>query len=286
MCHLPLHFDMETSDPDDVMTLAVAATHPRVRLVGISITPGGPDQVGLVEHVLSRLGVEGVPVGGDPERDKPSVSEFHHEWLGRHDRRASLRAADVLDASAALGATLLTGAPLKNLARIPRFHRWIAQGGFAGDSVVPAALRLPKFEGRETCGTFNFNGAPKVALAMLASPDIKEKKLVSKNVCHGLPWDRDFQERVDALSSRTPGLDLVREGMALYLQKRPEGKLLHDPLAFAVALDPSVCRFERVEVYREKGEWGSRLAPGSDVEISIDVDRAAFFRTLSEAPAS
>ena len=54
---LRIHFDMETQDPDDVMTLAILATHPRVELVGVTLTPGGSDQVGLVTHVLDEVGV-------------------------------------------------------------------------------------------------------------------------------------------------------------------------------------------------------------------------------------
>ena len=38
---LPFHFDMETADPDDSMTLAVLATHPKVHLVSVSVHPGG-----------------------------------------------------------------------------------------------------------------------------------------------------------------------------------------------------------------------------------------------------
>lgn len=277
-----LHFDMETQDPDDVITLAIAATHPAAELVGVSITPGGPDQVGLVRHVLTRLGRADVPIGGDPEREKPAVSGFHDKWLGTHAEKATLLAADVLRTSAEAGATLLTGGPLKNLAGLPAFPRWVAQGGFAGDSVVPPEHRLPKFEGKETCPTFNFNGAPKVALAMLDSAAIGERLLVSKNVCHGVVWDAQFHAAVSALAKRTAGLDLVLEGMALYLKKNPDGKALHDPLALAAALDERVCTFARVDVYRaENGEWGSRSNPASTTRISIAVDGPRFFDVLT-----
>jgi pyrimidine-specific ribonucleoside hydrolase len=276
-----VHFDMETQDPDDVMTLAILATHPSVELIGVSLTPGGPDQVGLVRHVLDRLGRAQIQIGGDPHREKPSVSAFHDKWLGRHTGIPTHTAAEVMAASVLRGATLLTGGPLKNCAGIPRFPRWVAQGGFAGDSVVPPEHRLAKFSGRETCPTFNFNGAPKVALDMLASPFIKEKLLVSKNVCHGVAWDAAFHEAVRGLPKRTAGLDLVFEGMSLYLDKKPEGKKLHDPLALAVAINPTVCELRRVEVYRERGEWGSRLKPESDTQISVAVHRERFFDVLT-----
>lgn len=55
---MDLHFDCETQDPDDILTLAIAATHPEVNLIGVTVTPGGKDQVGLVEHVLLLLGYQ------------------------------------------------------------------------------------------------------------------------------------------------------------------------------------------------------------------------------------
>jgi pyrimidine-specific ribonucleoside hydrolase len=279
---LDIHFDMETQDPDDVMTLAVLATHPRVMLMSVSTTPGGRDQVGLVKHVLRLLGRGNVAVGGNPEREKPAVSGFHDKWLGSHSADPTHTNETLLDMAAKYGCTLLTGAPLKNLHKLPPFKRWVAQGGFAGDSVVPPQYRLSKFEGKETCPTFNFGGAPYVALGLLASPNIREKILVSKNVCHGLAWDRAFHERVKALPRRTAGLDLVVDGMGLYLKKNPDGKKLHDPLAMTVAIDPEVCEFRRVEMYRQKNEWGARLKPDSDIQISVALNRDRFFRVLTE----
>jgi inosine-uridine nucleoside N-ribohydrolase len=278
---IPIHFDMETQDPDDVMTLAILATHPRADLVGVSVMPGGRDQVGLVRYVLERLDRGDVPVGGDPNREGASVSAFHHKWLGQHECAVTLTSQEVLLATE--GATLLTGGPLKNFTHgLTRHPRWVAQGGFAGDSVVPPELRLKKFDGRETCPTFNFNGAPNTALAMLSNPHQKERLLVSKNVCHGVAWDRAFHNRIADLPKWTPGLRLVFQGMELYLQKNPDGKKLHDPLALTAAIDPTVCSFAEVEVYREKGEWGSRLQPGSSTRISIAVNRQRFFEVLTE----
>jgi inosine-uridine nucleoside N-ribohydrolase len=284
----PIHFDMETQDPDDVMTLAILATHPRVELLSVTLMPGTRAQVGLVQYVLGLLKRKVDAIGGRfpiENEEKPSVSGFHQKWLGKTEpANPTHRTEDVLDLAARFGCTLLTGAPLKNLGSIPRFPRWVAQGGFAGDSVVPPEHRLPKFAGKETCATFNFGGAPKVAEAMLASPHIGEKLLVGKNVCHGVAWDRKFHERVRGLSKRTSGLDLVFHGMDRYLAEHDAGKLLHDPLAMAVAIEPDICEFKRVEMYRQKGEWGARLKPDSDVQIAVALrDKQRFFDVLTES---
>ncbi|CAM5681927.1 nucleoside hydrolase [Streptomyces viridifaciens] len=285
---IPIVFDMETGDPDDVFTLCALATHPWARLVAVTVMPGSDEQVGIVKHLLGRLGVS-APVGAHrPGADVKPVSGFHRRWLGKVPaREPDAEAWQLLrDAFSSGDATLLTGAPPKNpgvlLEREPdvRIARWVAQGGFAGDSVVPPEHRLPKFEGRETCPTFNFNGAPAAALKLLESPHVGERVLVSKNVCHGVVYDGAMHA---ALSARrlTPGMALVREGMGVYLAKRRAGKAFHDPLAAAVALDESVCAFREVEVYRERGAWGARPAAGTRTRISVSVDHARFLDVLT-----
>jgi pyrimidine-specific ribonucleoside hydrolase len=75
--------------------------------------------------------------------------------------------------------------------------------------------------------------------------------------------------------------------MNLYLSKNPEGKKLHDPLAMVVAIEPDVCEFRDVEVYRQRGEWGSRLKEGSDVAITVALkDRKRFFEVLTDSDYS
>lgn len=289
-----IHFDMETSDPDDVMTLALLATHPKVTLVGVTLTPGGLEQFSLVKHVLKLMGREKVVVGSaDPSRTKPAVSEFHYNWLGTPPvwQGPVPLASDVIREVVGTNpeVTLLTGAPLRNPGRYPSagpfFREWVGQGGFAGDNVIPEEHRLAKFKGRVTCPTFNLGGDVLAAKNMLEDRRLQRRTLISKNVCHGVAWDRDFHNRVGALKRRTDGLELCFRGMDLYLQKKPEGKLLHDPLAMAHAIDRRVCDLALVHLYRQKGEWGSQLPPLSDdlnTWISISVDRERFFETLTE----
>lgn len=44
--------DMETSDPDDFLTLLLLAGHPEVNLCAVTVTPGSPAQVGVVRLVV------------------------------------------------------------------------------------------------------------------------------------------------------------------------------------------------------------------------------------------
>mmetsp|Transcript_19513 Transcript_19513/g.39498 ORF Transcript_19513/g.39498 Transcript_19513/m.39498 type:complete len:377 (+) Transcript_19513:3-1133(+) len=47
--------ELETGDPDDVLTLAWLAGHPRVDLIGVCMVPGTPEQVSICHQVLSRV---------------------------------------------------------------------------------------------------------------------------------------------------------------------------------------------------------------------------------------
>ena len=112
-------------------------------------------------------------------------------------------------------------------------------------------------------------------------------RFVSKNVCHGVVWDRALHDRAPAAVDAMPAdsrpraaWDRIVHGMGRYLAAHPGGKALHDPLAAACAVDPAVGSWAEVEVYRAHGEWGARLAPGSGVRIIVDHDPERFFRAL------
>lgn len=284
-------FDMETSDPDDFLTLCFLGAHPKVNLVAVTITPGTQEQVGLVKWALKNvIGDNDLPIGVfDLNREDGCVSEFHYK-IGHSPTKIKVdtSGADVLYNAFTKfpDVTLLTGGPLKNLHQLllkypdVKIPRWVAQGGFAGDSLVPPEHRLAKFTGRETCPTFNFNGDPKGALLAFASNNFGKKVLVSKNVCHGTLYDEYFHQRYCDIKDTNRGTKIISSTMGIYLTRHPAGKMLHDPLAACVLLDESICEFTEVEVYRSKGEWGSRKANDTNTFISISVDKQKFEDTF------
>ena len=245
---MDLAFDMETSDPDDVLTLCVLATHPAVTLRAVTVTPGSRAQVGLVRYVLDRLGLLNTPIGSKkPDHPKDCVSEFHYDWLGRlssksPDGLGSCVLQDVLHSHP--DTVIVTGASLGNISALLSSGMTIRsifiQGGFAGDSVVPEEFRLEKFRGKETCATFNLNGDVPAAKDVLSNERVLERHLISKNVCHGVVYDLDMHARMMAISNPNPGFEMMRDGMTKYLVKRPAGKAFHDPLAACTAIDPGV----------------------------------------------
>jgi inosine-uridine nucleoside N-ribohydrolase len=159
-------------------------------------------------------------------------------------------------------------------------QRWVVQGGFAGDNLVPAERRLPKFAGRTMTESHNFGSNKRATLAVLRDARVHRREIVSKNVTHGIAWDRQLHAEIGALPASTRGLRLAHEAMSVYLRSEPSGKLLHDPIAACAAIDPSIVTWAEVEVTYEAGRWGARPARDSGTFISVDLDRDAFVRTL------
>lgn len=306
-------WDMETGDPDDFLTLLLLLGHPEVNLIAVTVTPGGADQIAMVRWGLAQFGVD-IPVGAyhDPmrlERDdlkqfqrvKERVSRWHYKVFSEPERcYEALTAWEVLRDHLGPETTLVTGAPLKNPGRLiaelkasppaetPALGRWFCQGGFAGDNIVPPERRLPKFEGKITCPTYNLNGDPKGALRALATPWFSERRLVSKNVCHGVYYDQAMHDQLGAvLAEDSYALErtrlahqLIYKGMSVYLNKSPDGKKFHDPLAACCALNPEIGIWAEVEVYREKGQWGARPLEGSPTQIITGYNHELFVETL------
>ncbi len=176
--------DIETSDPDDVMMLLLAAAHPQIgaKLVAVTVTPGSREQVSLVRWVLREVGLlETVRIGA---RDWPINAGKSGARQGQfYDAFGSLPTsdADCEPAATVLGemcsddVTLVTGAPVYNLQdailAFPgnfRLGRWVAQGGFAGEGVVPAELQMDKFRGMTRCATWNFGSGVQAKAARTA----------------------------------------------------------------------------------------------------------------------
>ena len=209
-------FEMETSAPDDFLTLLWLSDHPDVELLGVVVTPGMADQMQLVRWALDKCGREDVAIGSyTPLANMPGalpfefrhVSGFHYKVYGEESIKShpighvwwgAELMYNRLSVSNQGPATVLTGAPPKNFGACLESYgaglegcelRWVLQGGFAGDNLVEPAHRLAKFNGRTHCPSFNPGGAHKATLALLADKQIFARRLlVSKNVCHGVTW--------------------------------------------------------------------------------------------------
>jgi pyrimidine-specific ribonucleoside hydrolase len=297
----PYVFDMETGDPDDVLTLLFLGSHPDVELRAVTITPGSREQVALVRWLLQQMGLTHVRLGAQdwPANANKAVNlntsfyqNFGRSPIGEPECE---RADQVLVECCDENTTLVTGAPLHNLGdalKISGFRlgRWVAQGGFAGEGVVPPDKQMDKFRGMRTCSTWNFGGCIPAAQAALASMAITRKVCVSKNVCHSVYYDDEFhgslrlalQNKVAHApeSVQAVAFQIMYDAMDRYLKHKPQGKKLHDPLALATALDESVCELVEVDLFCQKGQWGARLSEGSNILISIAYNASKFKSAL------
>jgi hypothetical protein len=217
MTKKPFVLDMETSDPDDFLTLLLLLGHPEVDLVGVTITPGTREQVGVVRQALAWFGRD-IPVGAyDIDHVGECVSAWHYKAFPQ--LKKVLADADgpgweVLGHLLGEGVTMVEGAAPKNLGallarmsvrlydREPRLGSLFFQGCFAGEGVVPPEKQLEKFRGKVTCPSFNPNGDPKATLSILDHRTwFEDLRFVSKNVCHGVKYDSEMHARFTAVSS-------------------------------------------------------------------------------------
>ncbi|MEH2194479.1 MAG: nucleoside hydrolase [Nostoc sp.] len=287
-------WDMETSDPDDFLTLLFLIGHPQVNLKAVTVTPGTPDQIGLVRHALTQCFGLNIPVGAyNLEHGKQCVSGWHYKVYGNippsYDAEPG---GEVLLRCCDENTTLITGAPLKNLgvaitlSSIPgkevlKLGRLITQGGFAGEGVIPPERQLEKFKGMVTCPSYNLNGDPKSALAALEYSGIGIRRFVSKNVCHKVYYDQEIHKHFETIKDKSKSLTYIWQGMNAYLKKKPGGKKFHDPLAACCAIDESIGTWAEVDLYCHHGQWGAKLSPGTKTWIITDYDREKFIQTLT-----
>ena len=139
-----------------------------------------------------------------------------------------------------------------------------ANGGFAGDNIVPLNKQLDKFRGRITNRTFNFNLDVNSAIKVLESKHIKNIYLVSKNVCHS-------SLNVHGILHKDKFLDSYN----LRSDKR-----LHDLLMAKEGINylynnDSYCEYMRVDYILEREDidsmckWGSCENKESNIRISV-----------------
>lgn len=291
---LDVIWDMETSDPDDFLTLLLLLGHPMVNLKAVTIMPGSTHQVGLIREALSWFDTD-IPVGSfNIEHQKECVSGWHYKAYGY--TKPSIMAEDAADLIHRLcdsDTTIITGGPLRNLAKAISLGNDLGnplkakaifvQGGFAGEGVVPEEKQMEKFKGKQTAATYNLSHH-KSAKIVLEHPGIDEKRFVSKNVCHRVLYDEQLHEKIASLKSSSKSLELIWQGMAKHVYKhleKPSGaKKIHDLLAACCAIEPNIGEWREVKLFWQKNEWGAELAPGSKTWIIIDYNQDLFEETL------
>jgi purine nucleosidase len=322
MAPIPLILDVDTG-VDDALALLYAVASPEVDLIAATSVMGNISVEQATENTLAVLEVAGrgdvevaqgaarplvrapVPVpmaqvvrglgGADPP--PPAASASSRSAVELIVGSARERPGEVL---------LVATGPLTNIALalreepgLPQLLRGFALmgGAFArGGNVTPAAEANIWVDPTAAAEVFTaFSGADEERLPLCVGLDVTE---------HAVMRRADLDE-ICAPAPVSPLGQLVEGATSFYMDfyaavVGEDGCRLHDPLALAVAIDPSLVRLEttRVEVETE-GRWtvGQTVAdltgirgspwpvgwePEANARVAFDVDEATFLERFVE----
>lgn len=298
----PIVLDVDTGI-DDAWALVYAANSPRLDLLGVTTVFGNADLNTTTHNTLAVLELVGSrsPVYRGAHRPlmrdwMGPVPQYHgHNGLGDAPLPTVSRQAERIDAARFIveavrshphSLTIVTVARLTNVARAllydpglaPLIERVVMMGGAAFVPGNVTAVAEANIWGDPEAADIVFHSGVPVTMVGL---DVTMQARLTR---------RDLT-RLD------PGLryaELLTHATEFYIRayERDDPNIdgwcpLHDPLAVAVAEDPSLVKVERFPVRVEaRGQWtdgmtvvdartrtGGSVAAGADVAVELDADR-------------
>jgi pyrimidine-specific ribonucleoside hydrolase len=296
------------TDPgiDDAVALAVAVGRADVELLGITTVAGNVALESTTANALRLLrafGRDDVPVAAGAARGLVRAKPAHRFIHGRNGvgevelaaakrERERLHAVDFIAAQLAAAprrsVTLAAIGPLTNVALLSAMHpqlcdrvgRLVVMGGAGGaGNVTPAA-------------EYNAWADPEAAQRVLAESDFAEVCLVELGVTRAATLDAAALAQLRGGSQRGALLAAMIDGYADELRgERP----LHDVLALAAALDPSLVAVRPASIEVDTGSGPQRgktsisfVSPraGSRRSVAVDFDLERFRELLLAAVAA
>ncbi len=316
--------DTDTAS-DDAVALIMALRHPEVRVAGITVVAGNVPLEQATRNAIYTAELCGrgdVPVYSGAS--KPLTRECEHAtWFHGEDGLGNQnyppprgRCRDTPAAEAVVrivhenpGLTLVTLGPLTNVAialqRDPKIARKIARCVVMGGA--------PCCEGNVTpAAEYNIWVDPEAARAVFHS-GMPVIEMVGWQLCRG---DANLREAdiaaVRALDTPLAHFAIDCNAVAMEANRAQSGEIgiaLPDPVAMAVALDPSVCtkrsthhvdietqsdltrgmtvvdRLDVVDDPRNRGVWSSFAGRPKNVSVCWEIDIPSWKRTLFSALA-
>lgn len=294
-------------DPDDLF--AVCYLHSAgYDIKALLLSPGHPYQVALARMLCKTIGIDariGVSKKSDGSKDEAQLNGGFHTYLldlywdkdsETCDELGKDVLADVLREHP--DCELFICGPAKSTGRFVMDNPGVAipavwfQGGFLGYAQHGHSVpRLPAFEGRLTCPTFNLNGAAAESKAIIAHPGIGSLSFISKNLCHTVVYNQqqhEFMQGGEDLSwlkkrnTMNKADQMFMHAMDIYLE-RHTSKKFHDPTAACVMKHPEIAKWVYGVPYREaNGEWGTRLDENSRTRIIASIDYRLLWKHLRD----
>lgn len=215
-------------DPDDVIALSYLIEHNVIPDV-IIISPGFPSQVQIVSGILTTYGKTTTIVTSkecedgnyNPGKHKLLMTDAFPHFPITHPKLQFF----VDDRALIIG-------PATNLGGKLRCNLMVFQGGYSPNSVNP----LDKFKNKNAVPSFNPNGSRDDFNLLLKSEEIKVKKYVGKNVCHGYTkktLSTQWQPRNKKIKA--------------FWDQLKDNKAMHDVLAAQCLLDHSNFIWEKAK---------------------------------------
>lgn len=234
-------FDMETGDPDDLITLLMLLNHPEINLKAITCYEGSPVQIGLIEHVVSLSG-KNIPIAGWNSEVK-ELNPYYKEVVGQwKPSNSKMTPVELLTQELTDDTLLLTGAPLTNIAAYLNNNpdkvigQMTTQGGYLGH-LVPEEKRLEKFKNRSSIRTYNLTNDTDAFNTINYSHQIVDLTYVTKDLCHGFLYTPEIHEQITF--KEDPISQLLSKALGHYAKKKVD-KAMHDPLAMLYMLYPDI----------------------------------------------
>ena len=322
MSPVPLILDVDTG-VDDALAILLALASPEVTLIAATTVMGNVDVEQTTENTLAVLELCGygeVEVARGAERplvrDHLAFPVVHGErGLGRAELPPASMAPSDRDAARLIVETarerpgevlLVATGPLTNVAlalaeepELPSLLRSFAimGGAFAHQgNVTPAAEANIWIDPDAAQAVFRgFAGVSEEKLPVAVGLDVTERVKLGR-------------VELDAMCAPAPGSAIARflQGSAsFYIEfherfRSAEGASMHDPLALAIAIDPSLATLQttRVEVETDgtwtrgatvtdlrgirRSPWPTGWMPEDNARVALDVDAPAFMDRFIE----
>lgn len=246
-------FDMETGDPDDLITLLMLLNNSEVNLVGVTCYQGSPIQIGLIQEVLQRANLD-IPIGGwnsiEPKELSPYYTKVMGTWKAQEAIYTPIEVFEKVFQNYSDNIHVLTGAPLTNIKevieKLPHITipHMTTQGGYIG-SLVAMEKQLAKFRGRPSFRTYNLGNDIEAFNIVNNSSQIKDLTYVTKDLCHGFVYNKKIHQEIQFASH--PIGQLLQKCLEQYALANKE-KAMHDPLAMLFMIYPELGKSMLVEM--------------------------------------
>lgn len=234
-------FEMETGDPDDLITLLLLLANPNVQLRGINCWQGSPAQIGLINYVLSLADLN-IPVGGLNSPEPAQLSAYYRNIVGywKH-MKADINPNEVLDfvLTNYPDTHILTGAPLTNLGNFvektnKNINKVTTQGGYLGEIIKNP---IDKFKNVKSIRTYNLSSDTEAFLKVDKADCIKNLTYVTKDLCHDFLYTPSIHNTINFGS--TPLKQFLKRCLEHYANQGKE-KAMHDSLAMLYMLSSDI----------------------------------------------